>query len=139
MIVYCAGPIRGDQTYLKSYLEIIQYVENLGITALSEMNSKFTSSIPLTDRQIYTRDIKWIDGSDAMVAEVSGASLGVGFEIAYALFVRKIPVLALYNDAVQKISSMISGCSNPNLTVKSYKDDESLRKEVKAFLLKHKK
>lgn len=139
MIVYCAGPIRGDQTYLKSYLEIIQYVENLGITALSEMNSKFTSSIPLTDKQIYTRDVKWIDGSDAMVAEISGASLGVGFEIAYALFVRKIPVLAVYNESAPKISSMISGCSNPNLSVKSYKDDESLRKEVKAFLLKHKK
>lgn len=103
------------------------------------MNSKFTSSIPLTDRQIYTRDVKWIDGSDAMVAEVSGASLGVGFEIAYALFVRKIPVLAVYNESAQKISSMIAGCSNPNLSVKSYKDDESLRKEVKAFLLKHKK
>lgn len=139
MIIYCAGPIRGDQTYLKFYLEIIQYVENLGITALSEMNSKFTSSIPLTDKQIYTRDIKWIDGSDAMIAEVSGASLGVGFEIAYALFVKKIPVLALYNESVQKISSMISGCSNANLTVKSYKDDSSLRKEVKEFLLKHKK
>ncbi|MBI5660778.1 MAG: nucleoside 2-deoxyribosyltransferase [Ignavibacterium album] len=124
---------------MKSYLEIIQYVENLGITALSEMNSKFTSSIPLTDRQIYTRDVKWIDGSDAMVAEVSGASLGVGFEIAYALFVKKIPVLALYNESVQKISSMISGCTNPKLKVKSYKDDDSLRKEVKAFLMEHKK
>lgn len=139
MIVYCAGPIRGYQTYLKSYLEIIQYVENLGITALSEMNSKFTSSIPLTDRQIYTRDVKWIDGSNVMVAEVSGASLGVGFEIAYALFVKKIPVLALYNESVQKISSMISGCTNPKLKVKSYKDDDSLRKEVKAFLMGHKK
>lgn len=139
MIVYCAGPIRGDQTYLKFYLEIIQYVENLGVTALSEMNSKFTSSIPLTDKQIYTRDIKWIDGSEAMVAEVSGPSLGVGFEIAYALFVRKIPVLALYHNSIEKISSMISGCTNANLTVKPYKDEDSLRKEVKAFLLKYKK
>lgn len=139
MIVYCAGPVRGVQTYLKYYLEIIQFVENLGITALSEMNSKFTSSIPLTNKQIYARCIKWIDGSDAMVAEVSDPNLGVGFEIAYALFVRKIPVLAVYNESVQKISSMITGGSNPNLTVKSYKDDESLRKEVKAFLLKYKK
>jgi len=87
MIIYCAGPIRGNTKYQENYSEITRIVESLGHTALSEKSTKFSSSIPLNDKQVYTRDIKWIDGSKVMIAEVSGPSLGVGFEISYALFV----------------------------------------------------
>ncbi|MBK7630926.1 MAG: nucleoside 2-deoxyribosyltransferase [Ignavibacteriales bacterium] len=89
MIIYCAGPIRGNTTYQENYSEIVRIVESTGHTALSEVSTKFSSSIPLSAKQIYTRDIKWIDGSKLLIAEVSGPSLGVGFEVAYALLVKK--------------------------------------------------
>ena len=63
MIIYCAGPIKGDITYQEKYREIISIVESLGHTALSEFSSKMPSMILLNDKQIYTRDIKWLDGS----------------------------------------------------------------------------
>jgi nucleoside 2-deoxyribosyltransferase len=102
-------------------------------TALAELNGKFKFSIPLSDNQIYTRDIKWIDGSELMIAEISGPSLGVGFEISYALFQKEIPVLALVSSDVKKISAMISGCNSELLTVKRYKNVEDMQNIISDY------
>jgi hypothetical protein len=134
MIIYCAGPIRGNTTYQENYSEIVRIVESMGHTALAEISTKFSSSIPLNAKQIYTRDIKWIDGSKIMIAEVSGPSLGVGFEVSYALFVKKIPVLAVYSEQAGQISAMISGCSNPMLQIKKYQNIDELTSIVKNFI-----
>jgi hypothetical protein len=135
MIIYCAGPIRGNTTYNENYSEIVRIVESMGHTALSEKSSKFSSTILLSDKQVYTRDIKWIDGSKIMIAEVSGPSLGVGFEISYALFVKKMPVLAVYDEQAGQISSMISGCANPQLQVKKYLNVDDLTSMIKNFIV----
>jgi 2'-deoxynucleoside 5'-phosphate N-hydrolase len=134
MIIYCAGPIRGNTTYHENYSEIVRIVESMGHTALSEVSSKFSSSIPLNAKQVYTRDIKWIDGSKLLIAEVSGASLGVGFEVAYALFVKKIPVLAVYQEQAPQISSMIAGCNHANLQINKYSNVDDLTSIVKNFI-----
>lgn len=127
MIVYCAGAIKGDTTYQNNCLEMIRFVESMNHTALTELNGKFNASIPLSDKQIYTRDIKWIEGSVRMIAEISGPSLGVGFEIAYALFQKEIPVLALASSEVEKISAMVTGCNSELLTVKIYQNIEDMQ------------
>lgn len=134
MIIYCAGPMRGNTTYHENYSEIVRIVESLGHTALSEKSSKFSSTVLLSDKQIYTRDVKWIDGSKIMIAEVSGPSLGVGFEISYALFVKKIPVLAVYHSNAGQISSMISGCPNPLLQLRKFSDIDDLTSTIKKFI-----
>lgn len=134
MIIYCAGPIKGNTTYQDNYIEIVRIVESLGHTALSEMNNKFSSSFPLTPKQVYTRDMKWIDGSKIMIAEISGPSLGVGFEISYALFVKQMPVLAVYHYQATQISSMITGCNNTKLSIKKYSDIDDLTAIIKNFI-----
>ncbi|MEO8233513.1 MAG: nucleoside 2-deoxyribosyltransferase [Ignavibacteriota bacterium] len=135
MIIYCAGPIRCNSTYQENYSEIVRIVESMGHTALSEVSTKFSSSIPLNAKQIYTRDTKWIDSSKIVIAEVSGPSLGVGFEISYALFVKKIPVLAVYHDKAPQISSMIAGCQNPIFQVSKYSSVDDLTKIIKDFIV----
>lgn len=137
MIIYCAGPIRGDATYQHFYKKIIDFVESLGHTVLTELSGKFGSTVPLTDKQIYKRDLKWVDGSKIMIAEVSGPSLGVGFEIAYAIFQRKLPVLSIYSTDVQNISAMISGCDSPLLTIEKYRDEEEMKRIIKVYINKH--
>ena len=134
MIIYCAGPIKGDTTYQKNYIEIIKIVESMGHTALAELNGKFNSSIPLSDNQIYTRDLKWITGSQLMIAEISGPSLGVGFEISYALFEKKIPVLALAAKEAKKISAMITGCNSDLLKFVRYNSLEDLQSIILKFI-----
>jgi nucleoside 2-deoxyribosyltransferase len=134
MIIYCAGPIKGDTTYQDTYIKIIKFVEKLGHSALTELNEKFNSTIPLSEKQIYTRDIKWIDGSHLMIAEISGPSLGVGFEIAYALFQRKIPVLALAQADIKKVSAMITGCGSKLLTTARYHDIDDMKQIIEKYL-----
>lgn len=136
MIIYCAGPIRGDVTHQESYKKMIDFVENLGHTVLPEFSDKFISTIPLTDKQTFKRDLKWIDGSKIMIAEVSGPSLGVGFEIAYAIFQRKLPVLAILSSEVKDVSAMIIGCDSPLLTIEKYRDEEDMKKKIKLYLIK---
>jgi 2'-deoxynucleoside 5'-phosphate N-hydrolase len=136
MIIYSAGPIRGDVTYQRFFTKVIEFIEGQGHTVLSEFSTKFSSTIPLTDKQKYKRDLKWIDGSKIMIAEISGPSLGVGFEISYAVFQRKLPVLAICNSEVQNISSMMAGCDSPLLTIQKYKDEDDLKKIIKNYISK---
>ncbi|HKB87240.1 MAG TPA: nucleoside 2-deoxyribosyltransferase [Ignavibacteriaceae bacterium] len=134
MIVYCAGAIRGDSSFGESYQDIIEIVKKNGHSALSELNPEFKAAFPLNEKQVFQRDIKWIEKSSLMIAEISGPSLGVGFEISYALYVREIPVLALYDADVEKISAMITGCDSELLYIKSYNNKTELGELIKNFL-----
>ena len=136
MIVYCAAPIKGDQKFHNYCLDIIKQVSSLGHTALSELNSEFKPAIPLTDSEIFSRDIKWIDKSEIVIAEVSGPSLGVGFEIAYSIYKKKMNVLALVNSEAQDVSAMVTGCHSELITIKKYADTEDLKKSVSVFIKK---
>ncbi len=130
--VYCAGPISGDNTFQSFYKKIIYVVENCGCKALYEPN--LIPNAELTDQEIFKRDIRWINESDVIIAEVSGPSLGVGFEIAYALYVLKKPVLALYNTSVKRLSAMIKGCDANFLSVQLYRNESELENYIKLFI-----
>ncbi len=134
MIIYCAGPIRGDKQFQSFYKEIIKHVNALGHTALSEMNEKFRSAIPLTDSQIFKRDTKWMKSSDFIIAEITAASTGVGFEIAYGLYTLNKPVLAISKKGEKSLSAMIAGCDSELLTVKHYNNSEDIKKIITRYI-----
>ena len=134
MIIYCAGSIKGDTKYQKYYKEIIDYLASIGHTALSELNEEFRTSVPLTEKQIFKRDIKWIESSSFVIAETTSSSTGVGFEIAYSLFCLKKPVLALYKKGENSLSAMVSGCNSEILILKSYSDSEDLKKTISQYI-----
>lgn len=61
----------------------------------------------LTDRELATRDLGWLAASDAVIAEVTTPSHGVGIEVAHAVHLGK-PVLVLHRqDAV--VSRLLTG------------------------------
>jgi nucleoside 2-deoxyribosyltransferase len=82
--------------------------------------------------EIYLRDMAWIEECDAMVAEVSTPSHGVGYEIAAALGMGK-PVLCCYQRGAT-VSKMITGNRTPELDVEIYDDPEDAAALVGAFL-----
>ena len=82
--------------------------------------------------EVYFRDIAWIDACDAMVAEVSTPSHGVGIEIAYALSIRK-PVLCCYQRGA-RVSKMITGNRSAGLVVRDYADESEALAAVEGFL-----
>jgi len=82
--------------------------------------------------EIFERDTRWIRGCNALIAEVSTPSHGVGYEIAYALGLGK-PVLCSYREGVT-VSKMILGNDSRRLTVKSYQNEDELREVLDHFL-----
>ena len=101
------------------------YLAEAGVVGLEAVIDPF---------EVYSRDVEWIRESDALIAEVSAPSHGVGYEIGYALGLGK-PVLALYQDG-RKVSKMISGNPDPNLSVMAYNSPEQAVELMRAFLSK---
>jgi len=86
----------------------------------------------VSPRRVYERDMAWIRACDALIAEVSTPSHGVGYEIAFALGLGK-PVLCCYRQG-RPVSKMITGNSHPNLRVMSYQDALEAVAVVRTFL-----
>jgi nucleoside 2-deoxyribosyltransferase len=82
--------------------------------------------------EVYRRDIAWIQACDALVAEVSTPSHGVGYEIAVALSLAK-PVLCCHRRGA-RVSKMITGNDSPGLTVFSYGDVTEIMNAIDGFL-----
>ena len=81
---------------------------------------------------VYRRDIAWIRDCDALVAEVSTPSHGVGYEIAYALGLGK-SVLCCYRRGAG-VSKMITGNDSPGLVLCQYGDPTEALAGLDAFL-----
>jgi len=86
----------------------------------------------VSPRQVYERDVAWIRACDALIAEVSTPSHGVGYEVALALSLGK-PVLCCYKEG-QPVSKMITGNSHPNLHLATYQNVGEAVQAVRAFL-----
>jgi 2'-deoxynucleoside 5'-phosphate N-hydrolase len=82
--------------------------------------------------EVYERDTAWIRDCDALVAEVSTPSHGVGYEVAYALSVGK-PVLCVYRQGMP-VSKMLSGNSHPSISVRSYRHPDEALTIIRHFL-----
>lgn len=81
---------------------------------------------------VYRRDIDWIEGCQAMIAEVSTPSHGVGYEIAYALGSGK-PVMCCYREG-RPVSKMLTGNDSRGLKVHAYRDEKHAIELIDTFL-----
>jgi hypothetical protein len=82
--------------------------------------------------EIYARDTAWIRDCDAVIAEVSTPSHGVGYEIAYALGIGK-PVLCCYRRGA-RVSKMITGNDSPGLSLLAYDGERQVLAAIDDFL-----
>lgn len=83
-------------------------------------------------REVFRRDIEWIEACEALVAEVSTPSHGVGYEIAYALS-RGKPVLCCFRRGA-RVSKMITGNGDARLRLAEYADGGAAVALVERFL-----
>lgn len=81
---------------------------------------------------VYQRDVNWVLSSDALIAEVSTPSHGVGYEVALALE-RKKPVLCCYQQG-RSVSKMITGNDMPTLRLYVYQSLHDLLPAIERFL-----
>lgn len=82
--------------------------------------------------EVYRRDIRWIHECDALIAEVSTPSHGVGYEISYAISLGK-PVLCCYRRGV-RVSKMLLGNNSEHIRVHPYEDTPSALGLIEDFL-----
>lgn len=125
MNIYFACSITGGRGYERVYQDLTAALLADGHTVptarLADANVMAVEAL-VSPRDVYERDVKWILESNALIAEVSVPSHGVGYEIGFALNAGK-PVLCLLQDGC-KVSKMISGNPRPNLKVWVYKDTQ---------------
>jgi 2'-deoxynucleoside 5'-phosphate N-hydrolase len=83
-----------------------------------------------TDAEVAERDLAWVMGCDALIAEVSTPSHGVGVEVATALQ-HGVPVLLLHRrDAV--VSRLMLGLAGVESA--AYSDPGAIAPAVRSFL-----
>jgi nucleoside 2-deoxyribosyltransferase len=130
--IYFSGAITGGRADLALYQRIVEALEAEGHHVLAgavAAEHVGTGGENLHPPDICARDLGWLDEADLVVAEVSVPSLGVGYEIAYATRVRRIPVIALYRRAwTERCSAMISG--DPGVQFLEYEDPEAMLPEL---------
>ena len=123
MKIYFACSISGGRNDEKAYQYLVGALLGMGIDVptahIAETGIEEVDSLK-EPGDIYNRDVKWIQESNLLVAEVSTPSHGVGYEIGYAIDLGK-PVLCLYQKGVV-VSKMITGNPHPLLTVMEYQD-----------------
>lgn len=135
MVIYFACSITGGRADEAAYQLIVSTLETAG----HEVPTAHLARPEVMDLEgvvdpadVYRRDIAWIDGCDALVAEVSTPSHGVGYEIGYALHIGK-PVLCCYRQGV-RVSKMITGNPDARLQCIRYHQPDDLRRVLRAFL-----
>lgn len=135
MKIYFACSITGGREFESVYQAIVRALVEKGhnvLTAHLVESDAMEAEAAHSPEYVYSRDTKWIRESDVLIAEVSAPSHGVGYEIGYALGHGK-PTLALCQ-ADRKITKMISGNPDKNLTVKMYPSTEEAIETSLLFL-----
>jgi len=138
--IYFAASISGGRKYLETYKKMVSHLQKLGHWIPTEHIAHpevLTLEKALSPKEIYQRDIEWIKECDALVAEVSNPSLGVGYEICFALNLGK-PVLCLYEKGIF-LSRMILGNTSPGLKLGEYVGDSEWESMIDSFLSRLKK
>ncbi|HEY3607716.1 MAG TPA: nucleoside 2-deoxyribosyltransferase [Pseudonocardiaceae bacterium] len=130
--VYLAASILGGRDYATAYRTIADQLAAETATLLSPQVLDPAEDNGLTEAQVYDRDVAALNRADCLVAEISQPSLGVGFEIAYAVGLAR-PVLALYDTRVAgRVSAMVLGCRQVRTV--AYRDESAMRSAVHDFL-----
>ena len=111
MKLYFAGSIRGGRADAALYARLIAHLKQRH-TVLTEhvgAPSAFpTAEKGMTDAEIWAQDMAWLRACDAVVAECSSPSLGVGYELAMAQQLGK-PVHIFFDTRRGYLSAMLTG------------------------------
>jgi hypothetical protein len=135
MNIYFSCSLTGGRADEEIYVTIVDYLLVRGIdvpTAHLARPEVMALERVVDPHEVYRRDIAWIEGCDAMIAEVSTPSHGVGYELAFALNLKK-PVLACYRLGAN-VSKMITGNSEGSLRILEYPETELLLIGIDEFL-----
>jgi nucleoside 2-deoxyribosyltransferase len=124
MKIYFGFTVAGDRSGLAIARRIVQLLEQKGHEVLTrhlvEDNAGASDRL-LGAREVFERDMRWLDQADIFIAEVSGSSFGLGYEAGYTLGATSKHVVLFYRRELEgRISLLITGNMHPRCTLVPY-------------------
>jgi len=132
--IYFAGAISAGRERQPLYAEMVRFLESLGTDVLSAHVAQpnvIEEENKLPAKEIFNRDLAFLENCDGMIAEVSRPSLGVGYEIATVLNWWR-PVLCLCEQGIF-LSRMLTGNSHPKLQIQFYRHAADWQEAIRIF------
>jgi hypothetical protein len=86
--IYLACTVRGDRGGVLAGRIICERLERHGHRVLTTHlleDGVDAAEAQLTEREVFVRDLEWLSQCDVLIAEATGSSFGVGFEVGYVL------------------------------------------------------
>jgi len=141
MQIYLACTVRGDRGAVAALRSLVVALEARGHTILTKHlldDGVEAAEAAITERDVYDRDIAWLESCDLLIADASGSSYGVGFEVGYVLArsdrTSQRVVLLYRADRRHQISRLIPGNSHPRCTVLTYDNPADLVDRVSRLM-----
>lgn len=135
MDLYFSCSLTGGRQDQPVYAALVAHLQSLGHRVLTEhlvSEAVLAADGGMAPEAVFTRDTAWLRACEAVIAEVSTPSHGVGFEIAYALE-RGKPVLCLAREGV-RVSKMLTGIRQTGFAFATYATPEEAMVRAEAFL-----
>jgi len=136
MNIYFSCSITGGRQDQQVYHEIVQFLLENGHhvpTAHLAHQDVMQAEKVVSAQSVYKRDMRWLKESDALIAEVSTPSHGVGYEIAVALTLGK-PTLCCFQRE-RRVSKILLGNTHLNLHLYAYLNINDLLPAIQDFLV----
>jgi nucleoside 2-deoxyribosyltransferase len=141
MQIYLACTVRGDRATIEGLRSLTARLESAGHVILTKHlldDDVETAESLLSERGVYERDIEWLEACDMLIADASGSSFGVGFEVGYVLGradrTDQRVVLLYRADRARVISRLIVGNAHPRCTIVPYDTVDRLSEEVLSLI-----
>lgn len=133
MVIYLACTVRGDRSAVEPARALAAWLDRAGHTVLTTHlldPDVEGNEARLTEREVFERDLRWLHQADVLIAEASGSSYGVGFEVGYVLGradrTGQRVLLLFQEDRRAALSRMISGAAHPACTPYAYRGVDDL-------------
>lgn len=127
MKIYLGCTVRGDRGALDVARHINARLAERGHEVLTThllLDDVEGVERSLADQEVYLRDLAWLDACDVLVAEASGSSYGVGFEVGYvvgrASQTGQRAIVLYRRDRHDAVSRLISGLTGEHVHVFPY-------------------
>jgi nucleoside 2-deoxyribosyltransferase len=139
MRVYLACTVRGDRGGVLAARVIAERLRVLGHEVLTSHlleDGVDQAEASQSERNVFERDRGWLDACDALIAEASGSSYGVGFEVGYVT--GRAPstgqrVFVVYDAARRhQVSRLILGYCDENGSAYGYETAQQLTSFIDA-------
>src|SRR5258708_21020256 len=110
MKIYFGFTVAGDRSTVMAARKIVGILEEMHHEVLTRHlveDSAWEADRSITPKEVYLRDMKWLEQCDMFIAEVSGSSFGLGFETGYLLAATTKEVALFYRLVSESKKSLL--------------------------------